>query len=353
MADEQRNEQPTKKRLEKSRKDGRFPVSRDLVQAAQLLAFTFLTANWGAQWIDVAARATRHILTAGLSGDLSMNGFMTLLTRHLFGQLSPTLMAGFMLTGVALAVQLASTQLGVSISRLRPDFSRLNPVSRLTSLPAQNLAQAVKAIILLPLLILAVWFAVRQNLEGFLALPWLSVRPGVAEVGAALRRLLWYASTLLMISGIVDWTWQKRQLNKTLRMSKQEVRDEHKETEGNPQTKGRLRRLQRDMARRNMMKEVQKATAVIVNPTHFAVAIHYQLEAAAAPRVVAKGQDYLALRIRQRAIDHGVPIVENRPLAQALYKSVEVGQEIPQHLYRAVAEILAYIYRLMNGKLPG
>ena len=151
----------------------------------------------------------------------------------------------------------------------------------------------------------------------------------------------------------MDWTWQKRQLNKTLMMSKQEVRQEHKESEGNPETKGRLRRLQREMARRNMMKEVQKATAVIVNPTHYAVAIHYQLDASSAPRVVAKGRDYLALRIRQRAIDCGVPIVENRPLAQALYKSVEVGQEIPAHLYRAVAEILAYIYRLMNGKLPG
>jgi flagellar biosynthetic protein FlhB len=353
MADEQRNEQPTKKRLEKSREDGRFPVSRDLVSAAQLLAFTFLVANWGPEWIDRTAKASRRVLTAGFSGELTPHNFTTLLAGHLLGQLSPTLMAGFALTLVSLTAQLASTQLGVSISRLRPDFSRLNPLSRMKSLPMQNMVQALKAVVLLPLLVLAVWLAVRQNLEGFLALPWLSVRPGAAEIGAALRRLLWYASTLLLISGVVDWTWQKRQLNKTLKMSKQEVRDEHKETEGNPQTKGRVRRLQRDMARRNMMKEIQKATAVIVNPTHYAVAIHYQLEASVAPRVVAKGRDYLALRIRQRAIDLGVPIVENRPLAQALYKSVEVGQEIPPHLYRAVAEILAYIYRLMNGKLPG
>jgi flagellar biosynthetic protein FlhB len=117
--------------------------------------------------------------------------------------------------------------------------------------------------------------------------------------------------------------------------------------------KMRIRRIQRDFARRQMMKEVPKATALIVNPTHYAVAIRYSLESGAAPRVVAKGKNYLAQRIRQIAIKSQVPIVENPPLARALYTSVEVGQEIPGHLYRAVAEILAYIYRLMGGRLPG
>jgi flagellar biosynthetic protein FlhB len=126
------------------------------------------------------------------------------------------------------------------------------------------------------------------------------------------------------------------------------VRDELKETEGNPQIKQRVRRIQRDLARRNMMKEIPNATAVIVNPTHFAVAIHYEMEGMTAPRVLAKGKNYLALRIRQIALDHQVPIVENQALAQALYKSADVGQEIPPHLYRAVAEVLAYIYKLMH-----
>ena len=136
-------------------------------------------------------------------------------------------------------------------------------------------------------------------------------------------------------------------------MSKQEIRDEMKDQEGNPQMKQRIRRLMRDRARKQMMKEVPTATAVIVNPTHFAVAIRYHLDSMAAPMVVAKGKNYLALRIKQKAIDNHVPIIENPLLAQALYKSVDVGQEIPAHLYRAVAEILAYIFKLMNGKLPG
>jgi flagellar biosynthetic protein FlhB len=135
-------------------------------------------------------------------------------------------------------------------------------------------------------------------------------------------------------------------------MTKQEVREELKETDGNPQIKSRVRRIQRDLARRNMMQEIPKAAAVVVNPTHFAVALRYDAESMAAPKVVAKGKNYLALRIRQIAIEHNVPIVENQPLAQALYKSVEVGQEIPAHLYRAVAEILAYIYKLMHSRKP-
>ena len=131
-------------------------------------------------------------------------------------------------------------------------------------------------------------------------------------------------------------------------MTKQEVKEEAKESEGNPQIKQRVRRIQRDLARRNMMKEVPQATAVLVNPTHYAVAIRYDMDSMAAPRVVAKGKNYLAQRIRQIANDHEIPIVENQPLAQALYKSADVGQEIPPHLYRAVAEILAYLFKLMN-----
>jgi flagellar biosynthetic protein FlhB len=133
-------------------------------------------------------------------------------------------------------------------------------------------------------------------------------------------------------------------------MSKQEVKDEAKESEGNPQIKAKIRAIRRDQARRRMMQEVATATAVIVNPTHFAVALKYDPEGMAAPMVVAKGKNYLALRIKQRALDNNVPLIENPPLAQALYKSVNVGQEIPPQLYRAVAEILAYIFKLMHKK---
>jgi len=133
-------------------------------------------------------------------------------------------------------------------------------------------------------------------------------------------------------------------------MSKHEVKQESKENEGSPVIKGKIRRLQRDLARRRMMQNVATATAVIVNPTHYAIALRYDHETMATPMVVAKGKNYLALRIRQRALEHNIPLVENPPLAQALYKSVDVGKEIPAHLYRAVAEVLAYIYRLTRTR---
>ena len=172
-------------------------------------------------------------------------------------------------------------------------------------------------------------------------------------LGGALMQLFWKAAGLFMVFGAVDLFRQMRRHQQDLRMSKQEIREEMKDVEGNPQMKSRIRRIQRDRARRRMMQEVPKATAVVVNPTHFAVAIRYHMESMAAPLVVAKGKNYLALRIRQRAVENQVPIIENPPLAQALYKSVDVGQEIPPHLYRAVAEILAYIFKLMNGRMPG
>jgi flagellar biosynthesis protein FlhB len=162
--------------------------------------------------------------------------------------------------------------------------------------------------------------------------------------------LLWKAAALFLFFGFVDFFRQKRRFAKQMRMSKQDIRDEMKEHEGNPQTKLRIRRLQRDARRRRMMDEVKTATAVVVNPTHYAVAIRYHHDSMAAPLVVAKGKNYLALRIRARALEFQVPLIENPPLAQALYKSVDVGQYIPPHLYRAVAEILAYIYRLMGAR---
>jgi flagellar biosynthetic protein FlhB len=182
---------------------------------------------------------------------------------------------------------------------------------------------------------------------------------------------LWRAAGLFLLMGVIDLAWQRRRYLAQLRMTKYEVRQEAKEQEGNPQMKARIRRIQRDMARRKMMQQVPTATAVIVNPTHYAVAIYYPIlnlglgsglgsrvnprdhsgDDGSAPRVVAKGKNYLAARIRQKALEHQVPIVENPLLARALYDSVEVGQEIPDYLYRAVAEILAYIYRLMYGRL--
>jgi len=257
-----------------------------------------------------------------------------------------------MVTGTLL-LRLVTTRFGLSLKKLTPDLKRLNPISKFRELPRQNLPSLMQAVILLPLFLWAVYAMAAQQMADFLALPLNGVESASGFLASSLMSLCWKASGLFLVFGVVDLFRQMRRHRQDLRMSKQEIKEEMKDLEGNPKMKARIRRLQRDQARRQMMKEVPKATAVVVNPTHFAVAIRYQLESMAAPVVVAKGKNYLAKRIRQKAIEHQVPIIENPPLAQALYKSVDVGQEIPPHLYKAVAEILAYIFKLMNGRLPG
>jgi flagellar biosynthetic protein FlhB len=263
----------------------------------------------------------------------------------------PLLMAASALVAVGLVTHLLVTRLGFSFNKLAPDFARLNPARNLKNLKSQNFTQFCQALVLLPVFTMVVYAVAKENLPGFLQLPFQAVGSGLNRVSSSIADVLWKAAYLFMIWGSVDLFRQQRRFSQDMRMSKQEVRDESKESDGNPQVKSRIRRLQKEALRRRMMSQVPTATAVIVNPTHFAVAIRYQVESMSTPVVVAKGKNYLALRIRQIAVENIVPIVENPPLAQALYKSVEVGQEIPASFYRAIAEILAYIYKLRGKRV--
>jgi flagellar biosynthetic protein FlhB len=348
----QKTEQPTPKRLDKARKEGQFPTARQFVSAMQFLAFVAVLEAWGGQWFEELRRLMRQALLAAFAAQ--PEALVVEVSRQLLVAVLRLLAPGAaVLLVVTVGVQLAATQMGVSLKKLAPDLQRLNPLSRLRELPRQNLPALLRAAVMLPLFGLAVYGIIRDHLFAYMALPYQGVESGFRQVCGSLGTLLWKASGVFMIFGAVDLFRQRRRYRKDLRMSKQEIRDEVKESEGNPQMKARIRRIQRDRLRHKMMKEVPKATAVIVNPTHYAVALRYALDSMATPVVVAKGKNYLAQRIRQRALEHNVPIIENPPLARALYGSVEVGQEIPANLYRAVAEILAYVYKLMNGRLPG
>jgi flagellar biosynthetic protein FlhB len=174
--------------------------------------------------------------------------------------------------------------------------------------------------------------------------------PGVEAIAGWSAWLLWRAAAVLLLLGLIDWLRQRSRYFKQLRMSKQEIREEMKEMEGNVRIKARIRRMQREMARRRSVSQVPTASVVVVNPTHYAVAIRYVQGEMTAPRVVAKGKNALAAKVRKLALDNAIPIVENPPLAQALYKAADVGKEIPPAFYRAVAEVLAYIYRVTSGR---
>jgi len=351
VADEQKSEQPTQQRLKKAREEGNFPASREFISAVQFTGFVTLSVIFGGALLRQVGMLMRMLLEWAFAGDVTVPRLMTLLRYEIVPRFVPLMIAGLALSALSLTAQLATTKLGISLEKLMPDIKRLNPLKKLTSLPGQNLPVFLQALLLLPLVAYVVYYEVSENLDAFLELPWMGVQPAIARIGSTIETLLWRAVMLFLLVGICDLLWQRHRYTKQLKMSKHEVKQESKEQQGSPHIKQKIRRLQRDAARRNMMKAIPTATAVIVNPTHYAVAIQYSMDGGAAPKVVAKGKNYVAARIRKRAIEAGVPIVENAPLARALYTSVDVGQEIPAHLYRAVAEILAYIYKLMNGKL--
>jgi len=350
MADPQKTEQPTKKRVDKAREEGQFPSTRQFLRGVQFCAFVAILQSQGAAWLDGMAGTVRSLLQSAFTKNLDAAQVLALGGRLVYRGLAPPLEVGAALMLLGLALQLAVTKLGLSVKKLAPDFTRLSPLSRIKQLPRQNLTSLVQAVIMLPLFCGAIYAVATEQLDRFATLPLISVRAGVSMVTDSVRGLLWKAASLLLVFGLVELFREQRRQTGQLRMTKQEVKDEHKESEGNPQIKAKIRALRRDQARKRMMKAVPKASAVIVNPTHFAVALKYEPESMAAPVVVAKGKNYLALRIRKLAVENQVPLIENPPLAQALYKSVDVGQEIPAHLYRAVAEILAYIFKIMHRR---
>lgn len=352
MADPQKTEQPTPRRLEKARKEGQYPVSREFVGSLVFVFFVWMIHSNSSSILSATQEFMRLSLESAFQGNVSP----TSIIRRVVGwgdSFGLLLAAGIGLSALTLATQLATTGFGVTWGKLRPDLGRLNPLPRLKQLPGQNISSLNQSALLLPVVGWVVYSLISFHWATFMMLPRMALPTALRSVADSVSDLLWKATMVFLGLGVLDLFRQRKRWTTMMRMTKQEVREEYKEVEGNPLIRMRIRRLQREASKRRMMQQVPKATAVVVNPTHYAVAILYQANAMPAPKVVAKGKNWLALRIRQTAIKNQVPVIENQPLAQALYKSADVGQEIPAHLYQAIAEVLAYIYRLMRGQLPG
>jgi len=348
----EKTEKPTPQRLKKAREDGQFLSSKGALGAVQFLVFVTLIGSVLPAWSAHLSRALVRLYQTALTGDISLLAFPALLRNLFLETLTPLLLLGAALFFATLAAQMGVTRLGFNLTKLAPQFSRLNPAARLKDLPSQNLKALGEAVVLLVALALFLRSFLASHAELMLRLPREGVRAAAAEVGDAVQSLLWKAAALFVVFGAFDLFQNYRRQMKTLRMSKQDIKDENKHNEGDPHTKQRIRRMRRELLRRRMMQQVPQATAVIVNPTHFAVAIRFDSETMASPVVVAKGKNWLALRIRQVAVENEVPVIENPPLARALYGAVEVGSAISPEFYKAIAEILAYVYRLMGRKLP-
>ena len=352
--DQDRTEQPTAKRLEEARKKGHVPRSTELNAAAVVLI-----AGGGLQLLGAyVGRNLSGIMRAGLAlsreqasdETLAMTGFSSSML-HALAACLPLLA----LTAVAaLAAPMVLGGWNLSFGVLAPDFTRLNPVTGFGRMFSKRGAvELCKAFAKFGTIAVVAALLLRAKTGELMGLGNEPIAMGLAHAATlAGHALLLLAGALALIAAI-DVPWQLYQHSQTLKMTREEVRQEMRESDGSPEMKGRIRKVQQELARRKMMHEVPKADVVVVNPTHYAVALRYDDQRMRAPLVVAKGADLIAARIREIATEHSVPIFEAPPLARVLFRNVEIGGEIPTSLYAAVAQVLTYIYQLKTAKREG
>jgi len=353
-SDLEKTEPASPRRLEKAREEGQVARSRELV------TFVMLTTGVGALWtlgdmmgghFDSALRnglqferasafdASHMMVQAGSAVLHAMQALMPVLFMMLVAALvAPMMLGGWLLSGKSLA----------------PNFSKLNPVAGIGRMfSAESLAELIKTIVKSLLVGGVAWWVISGKLDAIMALmnePARAALPHTLYLVAGSCALI--IASLLLVT-LIDVPYQLWSHARKLRMSREDLRQEQKESDGDPQVKAQIRRQQQQMARRRMMAEVPKADIVVTNPTHFAVALKYHDKDMRAPRVVAKGSDLVALRIRAMAEEHKVPVLEAPPLTRALFRHTQLGEEIPAALYAAVAEVLAWAYQLNRAGTEG
>jgi flagellar biosynthetic protein FlhB len=342
MADSSKTEQATQKRKNKAREQGQVARSRELPGVAALAAVVGVTAILAPVAITHWTVLFRNSLDAA-SGDIEANGPLLFWSAvEVMRWIVPVLMAGMM---VSVLAGMAQGGVNFAPEALAIKFERFNPASKMGQIfSLMGLSNLLKSLLPFAAILWITMISIREHWETMTHASNLGLRPFSSFVGSMLLELTWKAGLVLLAWSMVDYLLTLRKMEGDMKMSKQEVREEYKETDGNPVIKSRIRQLQRNMRKRKSLKDAATATVVITNPTHYAVALRYEADMSA-PVVVAKGLDRLAEAIKQLARDNGIMLVENRPLAQALYKSVEVGDSIPSGLYQAVAEILAMVFR--------
>ena len=345
--DLEKTEQPTPKRREEARKKGQVAKSPEVASSVILLICLLVFYFCGAGMVEKIMEMMRWIFReAGgmiIDGD-NIQVLMTGLTYKMFIILLP------LMSAVLVAGMLANyLQVGFlfSTESIQPKLSKIDPIKGFKKLfSLKSLVELAKNIFKISVVGFIAYAVIRGEIEELSLLMERTVWEVLIYTGKVAFKIVFITCLALIFLSILDYIYQKWEHEKGLKMTKQEVKDEHKQTEGDPLVKARIRRLQREAVRQRMMASVPDADVVITNPTHIAVALKYDQTDMPTPRVVAKGAGYIAEKIKEIAREKDVPIVENRPVAQVLYKVIDVGGMIPENLYRAVAEILAYVYGL-------
>ena len=345
----EKTEEPTAKKRADARKKGQVGRSQELNTAFVLLVgFFSLKFLWDSIYLSIASYTTYVFSNLNQSVDTEniihiFIGIIVVLTKTAF-----PIMFAIMLIG--LAINFFQVGLNFNTESIEFKLDKLNPINGFGRIfSKRSLVELAKSFF--KILVIG-FFLYRFIHEQILAMPqfmFFDLTTSLALVAEIIFQMAFIVIGVIMIMALMDYGYQKWQTTQDLKMTKQEVKDEMKQSEGDPQIKGKIRQKQRQMAMARMMKEVPKADVIVTNPTHYAIALSYQ-QGMSAPLVVAKGQDLVAQRIKEIAREARVPIIENKPLARAIYAAVQIGDAIPQELYQAVAEVLAYVYRLKNTR---
>ncbi len=347
----EKTEPATEKKLTDARKEGQVAKSRELGQAFSLLALFLILKIWagtvGHYFLNgFRINYTRmKEMTTLVGGEISVKDFCRLLNDNIVRMaiiVAPVFIAGVI---IAIVVDIMQVKWAPTTKPLQPKFSKINPISGVKRIfSKEKLVELLKSLVKLVLLGYLAYTAIRDEMGVLFALFDMSLPTAIGVIGDIAINLGLKVSAFYIVIGFADFGYQKWKFAEDMKMTKQEVKDEWKNAEGDPAIKGKQKQRMMEASRRRMMQAVPSADVVITNPTHFAVAIKYDVTVFDAPYIVAKGEDFLAARIKERAAEAGVDIVENKPLARMLYYNVDLGSPIPPELYQAVAEILAAIY---------
>lgn len=348
----EKTEDATPKKLEDARKKGQVAKSTDLVSAFVLLGF-FLTIKLFIGWMGHSFMSVYYKQYKDIA-DIVQDGFTTnvaakMLTDCLLSIVKiglPIFIASFT---IAIVSNVFQVKWKVTGEPLKPKLNKISPIAGFKKIfSMEKIFEFLKSLVKLLILGSVVYITLKKKWGYLLSLYDFTLPQAIVAIGNVIIEIGLKISICFLVFAIADVLYQKHKFSKEMRMTKQEIKDEYKNTEGDPQIKGKIRQKMREVSRQRMMQAVPEADVIITNPTHFAVAIKYDKDKGSAPIVVAKGADYVAAKIKEIARENEVEIVENKPLARMIYFNVDLGEEIPQEMYQMVAEVLAYVYRLKN-----
>ncbi len=351
----EKTEPATAKKLKDARDDGKVTKSRELTAAFDLIVL-FLVLKIFISFVGERLVGIFDYVYSRMPDFLKINStsvssvaashYMADILLQMLLTMLPFLLFGFVITFLVSVVQVGWKVTG---KPLKPDLNKFNPINGFKRIISKDsLFELLKSIIKIAVIFWVAYSRVKNHKEELFILYEIPLNQAIALIGSVIIDTGLYISIVYLVIGFADFAYQKHKFNEDMKMTKQEVKDEFKNTEGDPQIKGRQRRKMQETSQRRMMHDVPKADVVITNPTHLAVAVKYDADVNAAPVVLAKGEEYVAQRIKEVARENNIEIVENKPLARMLYHNVDIGAEIPPELYQAVAEVLATIYKARN-----